>query len=410
MPDVQQDIVSTLVAKADGMFRWAVCQLDSLSGCRNKVALQKALSSLPKALDETYSQILDNINEEDIEEALRMLEWVVYSTEPLRLEGLAEVLTIDMEANPPHFDSDRHLPNPRDILDICSTLITTVISDLHEGFEYVRLAHFSVQEYLVSERFPHKRMCTRWSMQAVPANISMAEACLAYLLQFEPGTSLVGEGKTSPLIHQVILRWREYARIAELNGPTKLHRLIMEFFSSAAYTMWKKSQLYEYLPPFHYAAYFRLTETAKLLLKMGVDVHARSEDMGNALSFASEYGLENIEITRLLIDYGIDVNVAGPSGRTPLHAACRRGELGTVLLLIANGVGINAPVRRFVDRNALLIACFWGHLDIVQALLENGANINAQGGCHGNALIVASLRGYFGIVRLLIEKEVDINT
>ncbi|OQD72693.1 hypothetical protein PENANT_c227G08858 [Penicillium antarcticum] len=39
---------------ADGMFRWAFCQLDSLARCRHEAAMEEALESLPLDLNETY--------------------------------------------------------------------------------------------------------------------------------------------------------------------------------------------------------------------------------------------------------------------------------------------------------------------------------------------------------------------
>ncbi|KAL8780876.1 MAG: hypothetical protein Q9213_006266 [Squamulea squamosa] len=65
-PGVQDEIRTTLMEKADGMFRWTVCQLDALQNCSRLPSLRKALKNLPKSLDETYCRILCNIPEEGV--------------------------------------------------------------------------------------------------------------------------------------------------------------------------------------------------------------------------------------------------------------------------------------------------------------------------------------------------------
>jgi hypothetical protein len=48
--------------KNSNRFRWAVCQLDTIGKCRNRLKLRESLASLPPTLDETYDRILCAIN------------------------------------------------------------------------------------------------------------------------------------------------------------------------------------------------------------------------------------------------------------------------------------------------------------------------------------------------------------
>jgi hypothetical protein len=104
-------------------FRWAVCQLDALGKCLTVPMLRKALKSLPSTLDETYARILRNIDESWGQSVARILEWLVFSATPLRLTEVAELVAIDIDEDPP-FDPNRRLPEPKDILMMCSSLIT----------------------------------------------------------------------------------------------------------------------------------------------------------------------------------------------------------------------------------------------------------------------------------------------
>ncbi|KAL8818034.1 MAG: hypothetical protein Q9191_008027, partial [Dirinaria sp. TL-2023a] len=58
---VQEDIIAALMKKADNMFRWVYCQLESIQKCIKRSALQDALSKLSKTLHETYDRIVQGI-------------------------------------------------------------------------------------------------------------------------------------------------------------------------------------------------------------------------------------------------------------------------------------------------------------------------------------------------------------
>jgi hypothetical protein len=100
-----------------------VCQLDALQSCLNLPALRKALSTLPKSLDETYARILCNIPEDQSDHALRILQWLTHSLRPLTLKELAETIVINVTGDP-SFDEEARYPIPRDILTLCPGLIT----------------------------------------------------------------------------------------------------------------------------------------------------------------------------------------------------------------------------------------------------------------------------------------------
>ena len=134
-----------------------MCQLDALRECLKIDTLRKALKSLPKTLDDTYTRILLSINEEYTQDALNVLQWLAFSARPVRIEEVAEVVAVDLECAL-QFDSERRLLELRDLLVICSSLVTISSATLEysngslEETEELRLAHFSVKEYLISER------------------------------------------------------------------------------------------------------------------------------------------------------------------------------------------------------------------------------------------------------------------
>ncbi len=150
-------------------FRWAACQIDMLRKCHNRVALRKALTTLPQTLGETYERILCAINEEDSEYAIRILRWLAFSCRPLLLEEIAEIVAINVERNPA-FNSDEVLEDPLEVLSICSSLATiTVVEDHPSTKRIVALAHYSVKEYLTTESILQSR-AARYGIQSIACN------------------------------------------------------------------------------------------------------------------------------------------------------------------------------------------------------------------------------------------------
>src|SRR5438105_321000 len=162
-------------------FRWAACQLDALGKCLNLPRLRKALKGLPDTLDGTYDRILCAIDKENSQDALKILQWLVYSARPLQIGEVVDAIAVYGDGNL-RFDIESRLPDPQDILTICSSLVTIA------GPE-IRLAHYSVKEYLVSDRIQYGRAC-QYSILEVPTNVSIAEICLAYLLQFDKASCM----------------------------------------------------------------------------------------------------------------------------------------------------------------------------------------------------------------------------
>ena len=271
-------------------FRWAECQLNALQKCLNRPMLQKALASLPETLDDTYVRILCNIDKEHSQYALRILQWLVYSARPLQIEELVEVIAVDPDGDP-RFDAKNRLKEPRDILTICSSLVTTTVETTvdHRGEtttkELVRLAHFSVKEYLVSDRIQAGE-AKQYSILEIYANMSIVKICLAYLLQFDRSDSLGSETvKDFPLARYAAQYWTQHARVAGKDASS-IHPLIMELFLSKrnAYINWIRlfdpDRAFEKEPnvtrdlksvasPLYYASLAGLIESVRLLLKGG---------------------------------------------------------------------------------------------------------------------------------------------
>jgi hypothetical protein len=83
--------------------------------------LKRQLKSLPKTLDATYDRILLDIDDEDRDDAKKVLQWLAFSCRPLALEEVTEVLVVNLDDG--SLEEDERLRDPYDILTICSSLV-----------------------------------------------------------------------------------------------------------------------------------------------------------------------------------------------------------------------------------------------------------------------------------------------
>jgi hypothetical protein len=128
--------------------------------------LRESLGSLPRTLQETYVRILANIDSNHRQYAIRILQFLTYSGQPLTIQEAVDVIVVDPSRHP-FFDPCLRMPNPRDIIKVCSSLVSLVTkldsSHSRAASKELQLAHVSVQQYLrskvIGDAFP-KEMAT----------------------------------------------------------------------------------------------------------------------------------------------------------------------------------------------------------------------------------------------------------
>jgi hypothetical protein len=186
-------------------FRWAYCQLKELRKCRTAHQVRATLRSLRKTLDYAYNCILAGISDSDRGYAFRALQWLTFAARPVSVAEVADAMTVGLDTELPQIDPDRALRDPCDLLDICPSLVSVWTGtdkakaggcggdgedDSYESrdsdalLEVIQLTHYSVTEYLVSDR---AAACSAtWCRpHASSSHQMLAESCLAYLLSFE---------------------------------------------------------------------------------------------------------------------------------------------------------------------------------------------------------------------------------
>ncbi|EAQ93238.1 hypothetical protein CHGG_01473 [Chaetomium globosum CBS 148.51] len=287
---------------ANGMFRWAFCQLDSLARCRHEAAIEEALASLPRTLEDTYRRMIECIPMELKNDAMRLLQFLVHSTRPLKLAEAKEVIATQIENEPRGFDVKRRLFCDTDVLDYCPSLVTVV----HAAGKELHLAHFSVKEYLLrDERF-----------NITIASIPIARTCLTYLTDINGNHEEIK--RDFPMARFAAEVWTYYATFAQ--ASENMVQTTVRFLEEEV-TFQRWARLYQSDrdwdddpgPPqgsrLYYACFAGLVTPAQILISKGADVNAQGGEYGNALQAASSGGHQ--EIVKLLLDKGADVNAQG---------------------------------------------------------------------------------------------------
>lgn len=126
--------------------------------------MREILENLPISLEDTYANVLSKkIPERYKKKARLLLMWLAHSIRPLTLRELAFVAS---------------LPKPEAVLQICTSSLVSLDGHL------VKFDHFSVKEYLVSERHLTSSTPTASSFYVSPmlAHLRIAETCIFTLL------------------------------------------------------------------------------------------------------------------------------------------------------------------------------------------------------------------------------------
>ena len=324
-------------------------------------ALKKALSTLPNTLYETYDRIIQGIESAgQRQDAITALRWLCFSNVPLNLSQIIEVLAIE-NGDSGGFCPDERLPDPADIMVICSSLISCSDID-EEAYEpRIRLAHFSVKEYLMSDR------CRLTSDFQTPiCHMAMAESCLHYLLYLYQNLPMTKDLiNQHPLSRYAAEYWWQHAQaVGYALNPTVINlarKLLMN--KDAGVLPW--IQLYDVDRPWR-----------------GSDLSLTIKGVAQPLYYAASIGL--LQVIEDIIPQTIDVNAQGGVYGNALQAASKGGYQKVVQKLLDAGANVNAEGG--VYGNALQAASKGGYQKVAQKLLDAGANVNINRGYYDNAL------------------------
>ena len=436
-------------------------------------SIRQTLKQLPKSLDDTYLRVLRQIPEVNQAHAHRMLECLVVAVRPLRVEELAELLAFEFDAAPggiPKYRPALRLDDQTQaVLSTCSSLVT-IIDDEHSRRQIVQFSHFSVKEFLVSNRLaPSIGDISRYHIRLGPAHTTLTQACLGLLLHTD---NQITEGivEDSPLADYAAEHWVEHAQFEDvvsrvkdgmetLFDPDKPHfEAWVEICDIDPVVSWRDTL--EQASPLYYSVlcgFYDLVEhlaikhpqyinafggdygfpllaalgeghgeVAELLLKHGADIAVR-EATGKTMLLVMLSSLHHdnpLNMIDFLLTHGADVNARDDTFKSSLHLAeesyCMRQ---VVTMLLKHGADVNSQDNNGKTPLHMLLESeiSWrddGHAEDegedgsndVRLLLEHGADVNIRDEDNRTPLLLAMELGWFRTACILIEHGADANT
>lgn len=391
-------------------FRWAFCQLQTLSAGTNLFDIRSALDDLPSNLEETYKLMLDKIPKDSRKAAISLLTFLAYCERPLKLLEVKDIMAT-AEAEPEPFDVERRTFDEA-ILRHCPGMIARISPEekpYRERVDEFQLAHFSIKEFLLGQ--PNFTVPT--------ASIRITTTCLSYLVDVGDHHTIHEVRVLFPLAELAAKLWPTHAYQAQApEEMPKITTAVLKLFQNkAAFQIW--GQLYQPDRPdnirpgppegsqLYYTSFIGLKQAVIQLLAEGADVDAQGGWYCSALQAASSQ--RHMDIVDLLLENGADVNIYGGYGdNNALQFAVLQNHMGMVEFLLERNADIDGHGgHRF--GNPLQIASISNNIDMVRLLLGKGADVNGQGGLYGHALQTASNGGSMEIVKLLLEKGADVN-
>jgi ankyrin repeat protein len=400
----------------------------------------------------------------------RILTWLCFAKQPIHLDLMNEMLAVRTDIGV-KFNENRCYVNMWDILGVCPGLISldTDESHLESGFAWenqeddipelpdqskiscfaqtptppvLRIAHFSVFEYLVSD--PSQEFsASEYHLQVATANAELAKCCIIFLSE---KARLYEDRETAnmhtPTTHYCARFWDQHMK--DCGEPQDAVRLASDFLSSRSkYELWRQfldhpeeqhitkriSRRLGLAPgynprtsasdpgsPAFYAARIGLTKTLKELIAMGcADVDEfvtgtllRPQRDLTFLQAASSFG--HLECVQAFIDEGADPAFLPPGSWSALRLACHNEHLAVAEFLIDNGSNIDKPETSDPDHGGTTLLhsmCEARSQNVVAMLLRRGARVNALDLNSDTPLHLTIIRGHGPIVNLLLRHNAN---
>jgi hypothetical protein len=352
-------------------------------------------------LDETYERILCSIVVEHQSLACRTLQLLAFDFGITHLGALLDALAVDVERCT--FSRDNRILDPEALLEVCTCLITiTPREDAADdkNFFRVQLAHYTVKEYLVSDRIGHGSAAI-FQMSTESVYPFMAKCFITYM-QDENYHALPEQwsksGDPVGLMSAAMKEWALIVReIDSYAARTAIIPLVLRLLDATGphFQNWVQAgreftndefrdgiREWTVMPGCEscltlvYLCFFRLFEAAKQFVENLPEPVPFETDIKLVLSGDIWY------IERAKID---ELESAGDieDGKL-LHIAALTGQILFVEYFISKGADVNAISAKGLSVLGSAVGAGWVSsrkpdecvLEIVEFLLKNGADPN----------------------------------
>ena len=464
------DTKDYIIRNAQGVFVWVhLVQKELLNyhatGYRNK-DIRLFLRSLPTELDGFYQRMLrelENNDERDVKDGVRMFQLVLFAHRPLRVSEIQQALAIPDDFEPEYSPPDESFEDEviEDIvkriihcggnfLDIRGPLHSEVLyhnylANLHAGKNILQFTHQTALTFFSRLLEPSANSKFRISEDDARSRISIT--CIRYLLlcvahstpEDEPANMESWETEhfikyaeylnRRPFIDYALshfqqhkidctLRLQHRKNCSQCVNDERLISQLSEQLTNNATSRLFENWIDSYLDQgvgvkvkrpstkgFRYNMLHTAT-TAYRLLESGVDWRVSAEEQKrSAKAFKNKMlhiatRMQYSGVVEALLTAGADKD-AFLLDRTPLHISAETGDIATAGVLLRKGAGTDAKDDK--EQTPLLLAATKGHHTMISLLVDGGANKKANDCNQRMALHHAASNGHDSTVQLLVE-------
>ncbi|KAF8540115.1 hypothetical protein BDD12DRAFT_777518, partial [Trichophaea hybrida] len=397
-----------VVEHAQGVFVWVHLVKQELlayaeSGFSKK-QLFDFLTSLPTELQLFYTRIvhkLENNNERDIKDGVKMLCFVLFTRRPLGVEEFRQALAIP-DANAEFAPSDETFEDEL-ILDIKRRIIHCggnflEIKDVH-GYSCVQVMHQTVREFFLG---PNKYSKSEISMRCHDAHATISITCIRYLMLCAANTSF--ENKLLSTESWTSEHFEAYAKY--LNNRPFINYALRHLTQH----IHECRQLANFQEHVSLLCGQLSNNLACLLLESWIESHlqqkiAAPEEKVVAKDFRIQLlhaatRMRYSKVVEAVLTTGADKD-ACLNDKTPLIVSAESGDEATARVLLDQEARIE--VRDKNRLTALHFAAAKGHNQMIELLFHRGADKEATDGEGRTALHHAASNGHNTTVQMLIE-------
>ena len=189
--------------------------------------------------------------------------------------------------------------------------------------------------------------------------------------------------------------------IAALNGHLKLceklvaeHKFDMNMVDNLGWTA------------LHHSARNGSYELIEFFIKMGADIHLKTNDGQNCFHIAARF--EHLNLCKTLIDiHNFDVDMTNSMGWTVLHFSAQSGSHDLIDFFVKKGVNVLLETR--AGNNSLHIAASNGHLSLCETLITKyKLDVKMTDNDGWTALSFAAENGSYELIEFFVEKKIGI--
>ena len=358
------------------------------------------------------------------------------------------------------FDEDGIANDLEDIVAMCGSLVTV---DRSNDISRIALAHFSIEEFLQSDRIRQSSVAV-FRMDPPSIHTELAKTCIQYLSfsDFEApcfADEITARDAKYKLFAYASQKWikhlnasgmdrktfqdqvfprlqwfldppprslhfyswtqffycampsldRGYGTMQRVPSQTALFYALLYGIDLVLDIMFPQSakihqRFFDDMTPLHVAAYAGHYSSTERLLKAGANVDARTDCKRlTPLHIAAERG--HAHIVRILLANKADPHARSRSGSTPFYRSPRGGSLEVLDMLRAHGSDVS--VHTWDYHTPLHEAIVANHLAFVERLVEWGANVEIRTLFGYTPLSLATALCRWEIVKMLRFSECD---